>query len=96
MHFARKQNSVQSFVNLHNRPIILFRRRKQYFLQEVFARLYFLVKITPAKVSINFTRHKGLRILLLLSNHMLFIIEKIISTGADVSGVELYRSAECL
>ena len=79
MHFTRKKNSVQAFVKLRNRPIILFRRRKQYFLQEVFARFYFLVKITPAKVSINFTGDKGFHILLLLSNHMLFVVEKIIS-----------------
>jgi len=43
-------------VNLHIRPIILFRR--QYFFQEVFARLYFLIKITAEKVS-NFTGDKG-------------------------------------
>jgi len=96
MHFAKKQNNVQAFVNLHNRPIILFRRRKQYFLQEVFARFYLDVKITAAKVSINFTGDKGFRILLLLSDHMLFVIEKIISTEADVPGVGLYWLTECL
>jgi len=44
---------------------------------EVFARFYFLVKVTAGKVSINSTRDKGFHILLLLSDHMLFIIEKI-------------------
>jgi len=47
MHFTKTQNNVQAFVNLHIRPIILFRR--QYFLQEVFARFYFLVKVTVEK-----------------------------------------------
>jgi len=96
MHFAKKQNNVQAFVNFHNRPIILFRRHTHYFLQEVFARFYFVVKFTTAKVSVDFTGDKGFRILLLLSDHMLFIIEKIISTGADVPGVGLYWLTECL
>jgi len=37
------------------------------------------------KVS-NFTGDKWFHILLLLSDNMLFIIEKIISTGTDVPG----------
>ena len=45
MHFTKKQNNIQTFVNLPIRPIILFCR--QYFFEEVFGRLYFLVKITP-------------------------------------------------
>ena len=94
MHFTKKQNSVQAFANLHIHPIVLF--CKQYFLQEVFARFYFLVKITAAKVSFNFTGDNGFHILLLLSDHMLFIIEKILSTGADVPGVRLYWLTECL
>jgi len=61
IHFTKKQNSVQAFVNLPIRPIVLFCR--QYFFQ-VFVRLYFLVEITPGKVSINFTGNKGLHILL--------------------------------
>jgi len=62
-------------VNFHFRPIILF---CSYFLQEVFVRLYFLVKITTGRVSINFTGDKGFRFcsnnLYLLSNHMLFMM----------------------
>jgi len=42
MHFAKKQNNVQALVSLHNRPIMLFRRRRQYFLQEAFARFILL------------------------------------------------------
>jgi len=53
---------------------MLFCRGRQYFLQEVFVRLYFLVKITRGKVSINFTGDKGFHILLLLSDRMLFKI----------------------
>ena len=49
---------------------------KQYLLQDVFARLYFLVKITAVKVSINFTGDKGVHNLLLLSDQMSFLIEK--------------------
>jgi len=43
----------------------------QYFLQEVSARFYFLVKITSGKVSINFTGDKGFYILL---QHSTFVI----------------------
>jgi len=50
----------------------------QYVFQEVFVRLYFLVKVTPGKVSTNFTGYRGWTfcssILLLLSDHMLFIM----------------------
>jgi len=53
---------------------MLFCRGRQYFLQEVFARFYFLVKITRGKVSINFNVDKGFHILLLLSDRMLFNI----------------------
>jgi len=49
---------------------------RQYLLQEVFARFYFLVKITAVEVSINFTCDKGFHNLFLLSYHMSFIIEK--------------------
>jgi len=49
--FTKKQNNVQAFVSLHIRPIVLFCRK--YFLQEVFVRFYFLVKITAGKASIN-------------------------------------------
>jgi len=48
---TKKQNNVQAFVNLLIRPIILF--CKQYFLQEIFVRFYFLVEITAGKASIN-------------------------------------------
>jgi len=75
MHFTKTQNNVQALVNLHIRPIVLFRR--QYFLQEVFVRFYFTVIVTATKVSINFTGDKEFRILLLLSVQMLFIEEKI-------------------
>jgi len=47
MHFTKKQNNVQTFVNLHIRPIILFCR--QYFLQEVFVRFYFSWKSLKEK-----------------------------------------------
>jgi len=47
---------------------------RQYFLQEVFVRFYFLVKITAEKVSINFTGDKGFHILLLLSDHTLLMM----------------------
>jgi len=98
MHFAKKQTNIQAFANLHNRAIILFRRRRQYFLQEVFVRFYILIKIIAAKVRINFnfTGDKGFRILLLLSHYILFIVEKLLSTGADVPGVGLYWLSECL
>ena len=69
MHSAKKQ----TMLILHICAIILFRR--QYFVQEVFARFYFLVKTTAQKVS-NFTGDKGFHIPL-LSEHMLFIIEKL-------------------
>jgi len=46
VHFAKKQNNVQAFANLHIRPIILFCR--QYFLQEDY-RFYFLVKSQQEK-----------------------------------------------
>jgi len=73
IHFTKKQNNVQAFVVLHIRPIIVF--CTQYFLQEVFVRFSFLVKI-----SINwllqmiraFTLCSS--ILLMLSGHMLFIL----------------------
>ena len=68
MHSAKKK----AVLILHICAIILFLR--QYVLQEVFARLYFLVKITAEKVS-NVTGDKGFHILL-LSEHMLFIREK--------------------
>jgi len=87
MHFTKQQNNVQAFSNLHIRRIILFCR--QYFLQEVFARFYFLGKITTEKPVIlevirGFIFYSS--ILLQLSDHMLFIIEKILPTGADVQG----------
>jgi len=87
MHFTKQQNNVQAFVNLHIRRIILFRR--QHFLQEVFARFYFLGKITTEKTVIlevirGFIFYSS--ILLQLSDHMLFIIEKILPKGADVPG----------
>jgi len=75
MHFTKTQNNVQAFVNLHIRPFVLFRR--QYLLQEDFARFYFPVKVTAKKVSINFAGDEGFHILLLLSEHMLCMIEKI-------------------
>ena len=57
---------------------------KQYFLQNILARFYFLVKIPVVKFRINFTGYTGFHILLMLSDHMLFILEKILSTWADV------------
>jgi len=72
IHFVKKQNNAEAITNLRIRPIILFCR--QYFLQEVFFRLYFLVKITAGKVSINFTDDTGFHILLLLSDHMIFMM----------------------
>jgi len=83
MHFTRKENNVQAFVNLHIRLIILFCR--QYFLQQVFVRFYFLVNIAAGKVTVNFTGNKGFHILL-SSDHILFMIEKLLSAGADVPG----------
>ena len=62
MHFTWKQNKVQAFGNLHVRPIILF--CGQYFLQEVFVRFYFIVKITAGTVSIDFASDKGFHVLL--------------------------------
>jgi len=50
MHFTTKQNNVQTFVNVHTCPLMFFCR--QYFLQPVFVRFYFLVKFTAGKVSI--------------------------------------------
>jgi len=64
MHFTKKQKNAQAFVNLHIRPIILF--YKQYFMQDIFIRFYFLVKIKAGKVSINFTGNKGFHMLLQL------------------------------
>jgi len=88
MHSAKKK----AVLILHICAIILFLR--QYVLQEVFARLYFLVKITAEKVS-NVTGDKGFHILL-LSEHMLFIREKILSKEADAPGLGLYWVAECI
>jgi len=42
MHLTKKQNNAKAFVNLHIRPVILFCR--QYFLEEIYVRLYLLVK----------------------------------------------------
>jgi len=50
MHFPKKQNNVQTFANLYIFQSMFFCR--QYFLQGVFVRFYFLVKITAGKVSI--------------------------------------------
>jgi len=75
----------RALANSHTRPIILF--CKQYFVQEVFVRFSFFVKITPGKVSIYFTDDKGFLILLLLSDRMLFKIEQILSMGAYVASV---------
>jgi len=61
INFTKKKN-VQAFVNFPIRPNILFCR--QHFFQEVFVRLYFLVKITLGKVNIDFTGGKGFHILL--------------------------------
>jgi len=87
MHFTKQQNNVQAFANLHIRPVVLFRR--QNFLQEVFARFYFLGKISTEK-SVILEVIRGFifysSILLLLSGHMLFIIEKTLPAGADVPG----------
>jgi len=44
------------------------------FRRQYFVRFYLLVKVS------NFARDKGYRILLVLSDPMLFIIEKILST----------------
>jgi len=63
IHFTKKQNNVQAFVNLLICPIMLFRR--QYFLQEGFVRFYFLVEITAGKASINGLTDNGFQILLL-------------------------------
>jgi len=53
------------------------------------SRFYFLVK-TTAEIASNFTGDKGFHILLLLSDHMSFIIGNILSKGANVLGVGLY------
>jgi len=42
IHFTKKQNNVQPFVNLLICPIMLFRR--QYSLQEAFVPFYFIVQ----------------------------------------------------
>jgi len=42
MHLTKKQNKIYTFVNLHIRPVVLLYR--QYFLEEINVRLYFLVK----------------------------------------------------
>jgi len=52
MHFTKKQNNL-AFLNLHIRPTVHFCRGRQYFLQEVFVRFYFLVKITRGQFSIS-------------------------------------------
>jgi len=52
IHFTEKQNNVQAFVNLHICPIIIF--CWQYFLQEVSARLYFLVNSQQEKSAFIF------------------------------------------
>jgi len=44
----------------------------------------------------NFTGDKGFHILFLLSDDMLFIIENILSKGADVPGVGLYWLIQCI
>jgi len=62
MHFTKKENNVQAFVNLHIRPIIRFGR--QYFFHEIFLRFFILVKTTAGNVSFNFTGDKGFHILL--------------------------------
>jgi len=59
------------------------------------SQFYFLVKITAEIVSINFTGDKWFHILLVLPDHMLFIIENILSKAADVPGVGLYWLIEC-
>jgi len=56
-------------MKVHMRPNILFRR--QYFLQEVFFRFYFLIKITAGKFSIK--GDNRFHILLLVLGHILFI-----------------------
>ena len=66
---TKKQNNAQAFLCWPIRPIIFFCR--QYFFQEVFVRSYFLVKITPGKVSINFIGDKNFYILL---QHSVFFI----------------------
>jgi len=73
IHFIKKQNNVEAFINSHIRLIILFCR--QYFLQDVFVRFYFLVKVTAGKVSINFKGDEVFHILLLLSDQMLFMMD---------------------
>jgi len=45
---------------------------RQYFLQEVVVRFYFLVKITQGKVSVDFTGDKGYHIVL---QHSAFVIK---------------------
>jgi len=75
MHFIKKHNNVQAFVNLLVRPIIMLFCR-QCFLQEVFVRLYFLVNsqqeksVSTLQMISAFTF--GSSILLLLSEHILF------------------------
>ena len=73
IHFIKKQNNVEAFINSHIRLIILFCR--QYFLQDIFVRFYFLVKVTAGKVSINFKGDEVFHILLLLSDQMLFMMD---------------------
>jgi len=48
MHFTKKRNNVETFVNLHIFQLTFFCRR----LHKVFVQFYFLVKITAGKVSI--------------------------------------------
>jgi len=91
MHFTKRQNNFKAFVNLHIRPIILF--YKQYFLQDIFVRVHFLVKITAGKVRINFTGDKGFHMLLqhsasVIRPHAIHNrLEKILSTRADPPGM---------
>jgi len=71
MHFTKKQNNVQAFVNLHIHRTILFCR--EYSPQEICS-ILLSRKNHSKKVSINFTGDKGFHILLLLSDHMLLMM----------------------
>jgi len=73
--FTKKQNNAQAFLNI--RPIVFFCR--QYFFQEVFVRSYFLIKITPGIVSINFIGDKDFYIL--LQHSVSLIIRHVIHDG---------------
>jgi len=93
MHFTKKQKKCSSICKFTHSPNTF---RRLYFLQEDFARFYFLVKVTAKKVSINFTGDKGFHILILLSDHMLCMIEKSFTDYGCTRCSTIYWMTECL